>query len=314
MIFGNRTPGETVLLLDVEQGSVGAALARFSPGEKPRLFGQVRRRTPLLPSHDGGALARHALAAAREALQHASTTAARLRQSSAAPLGDVSRAALFLSAPWGAPDLAAGAPRVAGHFRDELLREVDAFFGALRTSTHTGADAAAFAARLRGSEPVLLIMPRSELIEMLSLGTQGVTGYGSAPLGFNSTLRTLRSHAGLSAEEALSRLSLPHEVHADFEPLAAAREHLLSYVRQLAPTLMREPALRVLVVSERPHAGWFAKALAQDEKFGSLFEEGSAVEALGPHHLAPFAAPHAPEQDIFLLTEAVFMDQKINRV
>lgn len=313
-LFGKKPEGQTVLLLDVEQGSVGAGLARVERGVQPRLFGEARERLPLLSTQDSAALARQTLKAAEVALAHASEVAARMRMSRAAPLGTVRHAALFLSAPWGVPDLSAGKPRFVEHLRAELINAASAYFGNLTFSTHTNADAAALAAHAHAQAPLFLVILRGELIELLSLAEGGARGYATIPGGLNLVARTLHTHAGLSHAEALSRLTLPYEAQHSFEPLGAVREQLLSELRRAAPQLSPAQGARIIVIAEDGRGSWLARTLAQDDDFAELFDAQSAVEALSPRHLMPFVAAHAQSPDLFLLAQTLFLDAKINHV
>jgi len=318
-LFGKKTPGRTVLLVDVEQGSVATALARLAPGEKPRLFGEVREHIPFTATHDSGTLARELLRAAERALAHASLVAARVRQNdTAAPLGTVASAAFFLSAPWGVPDLAADAPRFSGALREELINAARAYFGLpgrgqLPVSFYTGADAAAFAGRVHTPEPALLVAMRGELSELLALSGRQVEGYATAPAGVRTLLRTLRTHGGLSAAEAASLLALAHETPGH-EALAAARAHMVHEMKRAAPQLIKRAGAHVLVLAEGGHAAFLARSLAEDDDFAGLFPQGGAVEPLAARHFSPHIAAHAARPDIFLLTETLFVDALSNRV
>ena len=57
MLFvGKKSPEKTVLILDVESGSVGSALVRLVPKKQPKLFGETRAYAPLSMSRSGSAL------------------------------------------------------------------------------------------------------------------------------------------------------------------------------------------------------------------------------------------------------------------
>src|SRR3989338_4285685 len=53
-----KEEGRTVLLLDIESGSVGAALVRIAPQERPRMFVERRGHLPAGAVRTAGGLAR----------------------------------------------------------------------------------------------------------------------------------------------------------------------------------------------------------------------------------------------------------------
>ncbi len=79
LFWGKKSPDKTILILDVENGSVGSALVRLSPDKQPKLFGEARFNTPLGMSRSGEKLSKDIEEAAREALRNASEVAARIR-------------------------------------------------------------------------------------------------------------------------------------------------------------------------------------------------------------------------------------------
>ncbi|MBS3094364.1 hypothetical protein J4474_01735, partial [Candidatus Pacearchaeota archaeon] len=102
---------KTVLILDVENGSAGSALAQIEQYKQPKLFGEMRSHAPLGSRVTGALLSSNIKKAAANAIQHASEVAARMRlHPKAAPLGTVGSIAVFLAPPWGRPDLEGGRP------------------------------------------------------------------------------------------------------------------------------------------------------------------------------------------------------------
>src|SRR4051812_42791750 len=101
-LFGKKTPTDkTVLIVDIENSSVGAALVRLSPGHAPKLFAEKRVALPLLPSVSAGKLLEETDKALREALLQASTVAARMRNhSKLGPVGVIAHVQVFVSPPW----------------------------------------------------------------------------------------------------------------------------------------------------------------------------------------------------------------------
>src|SRR4051812_18412130 len=115
MLFGKKQPEEkTVLILDVENGSVGSALVRLVENQPPKLFGETRIELPVLHTRDSASLMREVSRGLNHALVHAAEVAGRLRntpmgqarvQEDLQNMGQISHSAVFLSAPWGSPNL-----------------------------------------------------------------------------------------------------------------------------------------------------------------------------------------------------------------
>src|SRR5690349_19059259 len=121
MLFGKKPDGKTLLVLDIEQGSVGSSLVRLSSSEPPRLFGETRIALKVLPTRDTISLLREVAAGLRTALHHAAQVASRLRNApegknseSLKTIGVVSHSTVFLGAPWGAPSLRDATPHFVG--------------------------------------------------------------------------------------------------------------------------------------------------------------------------------------------------------
>ena len=158
MFFGRKKPeGKTVLLLDVENGSVAAGLARLEPEGQPRIFGALRKNLPLSQSPTAASLTHAVTKAAREVLHHASTVAARMRGSEKlAPLGVVSSTNIFLSAPWTTFDDGwSHEEALAG----ELSEAVEEYFGDTRAAIYPfgRALASTTGALFQNDEPVLFL-------------------------------------------------------------------------------------------------------------------------------------------------------------
>src|SRR4029077_5083114 len=101
--------GRNVILLDVENASVGAALAHIGEGGAPTLFAEHRITLALPRTVDSRTIAEQIKNAADKALEKLGLVAARLRGNKAtAERGELTHASIFLGAPWGVPNLAAG--------------------------------------------------------------------------------------------------------------------------------------------------------------------------------------------------------------
>ncbi len=312
---GKKNPGKTILVLDVENGSVGSALVRITPAEQPKLFGETRVHTPLLMNRSGECLAKEIGAAARTALHNASEVAARLRMhEQVAPLGDVEHAAIFMSAPWGRPNLAEGRPDFLPSMTDALAAEVARSFGYIPSSLYTRAGAAAFGTHATGEQrPCLVCIVTGEVSELMRMDQSGVASHATIPTGSNDLLRTLKSHGGLSEEEARSAMGLTFDTPHVREPFVAAAAHFAGHFKDAAEELLAPgDVLTVRVVADEPVAKWFARALSQDEALAELFPQGGEVRTLAPSQLSAHIAAHAAMPDTMLLLAALFVDSHFN--
>src|SRR5882724_6071386 len=99
MLFGHKKPGgKTVLLLDVENGSVGAALVRLDIDKAPRLFGETREFMRAPATRDTTSLMQAIGISARTVLGKVAEVAGRLRTSSslqAREAGVITEAKIF---------------------------------------------------------------------------------------------------------------------------------------------------------------------------------------------------------------------------
>ena len=285
-------------MLDVESGSVGSALVRLEPNEAPHIISEFRAHGRIPPTRSAEILADSIERLAREAFIKASEVAARLRHSGHGALGTVSSIETFLSPPWGRPNLAAGRPDFLPHMQERLQREAQILFDT-PMSFYTAAGAAT--GGLRAVAPFendyLLCIATHEMTELLRIHNGQVVGHATIPHGINLPLRTLRTHAGLTQNEARRAMGSGHEA------LSPAAEHFANEFREIAPELFagRAPE-RAWVVS---HAGdFFAKVLSH-ESISDLFPEGGIVRALAPHHA--HQKLKSPSQDVFLTLEALFI-------
>ncbi len=315
MFFGKKKPdSETVLLLDVESGSVGSGLAILSPHEAPKLFGEVRIELPRAYHAGSSTLIPQVEKAIREALAHASSVAARLRSNdNVSRLGSISRGAVFLSAPWGSPNLSAGAKVFHGPLHASLQDEIAGYLG-VGAQYYTGADVATFGAkRLVPGQPVLVCVVRGETTELILLGTDGVQGYATLPTGLHTVIRTLKSHGGMSDAEAFSMFSLAgHPRAVPHEPLEASAQHFVEEFAGAAQHLLNAGEVSGVYVVAHDSAGdWFARALSQDESLSEYFPSGGTVRAMRTHHLRPHVSAHLASPDLYLMLEALFVDGSV---
>ena len=297
-----------MLILDVESGSVGSALVQLMPDKQPKLSGEMRSHAPLSMNRTGLKLSSDIQNAARDAVRNAAGVAARLRLH---PKGSV---AVFWSPPWGKPNLASGAPDFMQEMSQYLRGEVGAAFADIPVSFYTSAGAAAFGARaLFAPEPCLVCSITGEVSELMRMDNGGVRAHATIPTGFNSLLRTLRAHGGISEAEARSAARLPFETKHIKEPFAAAAAHFAGQFKDAAQELLSPgDVFRVRVIGHEPVGEWFAQAIAMDESLAELFPQGGEVRAVRSHHLTPHIEAHAEAPDLMLMLDALFVDSHFN--
>lgn len=300
-LFKKKPPETLALILDIENGSVGSCLAKLTPGHAPHLFGETRIMVPVMDTRSAATLARAVEHAASDSLLRASEVAARLRHhGGAAPVGKV---ALFLAAPWGVPNLAAGRPDFSPALLDTLTPRIESLFGAVPTTMHAHASAAVHGLRALypHEQNALLVSVNGEVSELLLLKDGRVVGHATAPIGTGTIVRTLKSHAGLSEHEARSAMRLNK---AD-EAMSAAAEHFAGEFKHTARELFTtHKSSAVFVLAQEPAGEWFGRSLAH-KSLADLFPEGGTVKVLRSYHAAPYvSAGHAP--DIHLSLNALY--------
>ncbi|HEY4501464.1 MAG TPA: hypothetical protein VJJ20_00120 [Candidatus Paceibacterota bacterium] len=297
----SKKPPTTALILDIENGSVGSCLVKLAPGQAPQLFGEARTAVPLMDTRSAASLSRAVEHAASESLLQASEVAARLRHYGG--VAPVSRVVLFLSAPWGVPNLQAGRPDFITAITDTLAPRIASLFGGVPTAVHAHASAAVHGLRaLYPHEPnALLVSVNGEVSELIVLKDSHVAGHATVPIGLGHILRTLKAHAGLSEHEARSAMRLHHMNEA----LAAAAGHFAGEFKHAAHDLFTgQGSSTVFVLAPETTSEWFARSLAHPSLV-ELFPQGGIVRTLRSHHAAPYvSASHAP--DIHLSLNAMY--------
>jgi hypothetical protein len=305
----------SVLLLDIESGSVASALIDLSKAQ-PQIISYQRQHLPLTQSRSGTAITKALEQALAHSLRHSAEVAARMRvHAPQQQLGQVTKAVIFLAAPWGMPDLVSGAPRYVPGIRQYIKEAVQAAFGDMPVSFYTSADAMVYGSRaLDKQSDTVTVALRGEMLELVLVHKAGPSAYSTVPLGSRSIVRTLQSHGTLSEHEARSMLSLAkHAGNAPYEPLIAAGRDLSDSFAEGAELLLSAgAATSVLVVGEQPLGEWFAKHIAGNPRIAALFSEDSTVEALLPYHLSGLLG-QGTTQDPFVLLETllVFDNAKI---
>ncbi|OGC86032.1 hypothetical protein A3D70_02475 [Candidatus Adlerbacteria bacterium RIFCSPHIGHO2_02_FULL_54_18] len=307
-----KVDGRTVLLLDIESGSVGAALVRLSAAQQPRMFGARRAQVPVEHTRTGAGLVQSIGQVLKKTLYEIAEAATRLRfHPKTAAMGTVSGVSVIMASPWGTPNLEAGQP----DFLEEVVSStnvgVRTSFGDIPLSLYTSAGAAAYGARtLFGQEPALLCTVGGEVTELIALDEHGVAAHATAPLGSNALLRTLRAHGGYSFAEARSAARLPFDTPHLQAPFRSSGEHFASQFADAAREFAAPGQYsRIRVIAGEPAGEWYARALSTSQALGTLFPHGE-VRTLRPHHLYPFVVAHVSPPDIPLLLGALFIDSQ----
>lgn len=282
-MFGTKSPHKAVLLLDIENGSVGSGLVRLSRDAAPELFGARRIGVPLMDTRSAAHLLRAVGHAASDAILHASEVAARMRHRSALPR--ISQAVVFLSAPWGVPNLSQGRPDFADPLVQALTPRLRALFGDIPVNLHAHASAAVHGTRAIYPDTgnALVVSINGEVCELILLQNGHVVGHATAPAGLNTVLRTLKAHAGLTEHEARSALRLEPT-----EAMHAAAEHFAGEFKEVARELYGGAGSGdVIVLAHEPGAEWFARALSH-RSLADLYPHGGRVRVIRAGHLAPY--------------------------
>jgi len=300
MLFGPKKPeGKTLLLLDIENGSVGSALVHLEPNKPLRMFGEKRAHLRVLPTRDSQSLLREIQHGVHTLASHVAELAASLRQhDNTTHVGSISRAAIYLGAPWGQPDLQAGAPNFVGRMRDIVSHELGRVGGMPHSFfTTTGGVLGGARRVLPNDDTYLLCIVGGEVTELLLVHNNASSGYATLPLGTHTLVRTMRAH-GFSDAEAHSAMRLSPD-HA--EPMLAAQKHFAQEFEVAVGGLLEHaPVRRIWVVSRGELGEWFAKALSGSANIASLFPHGGEVRVLRAAHVAPHLTAHAHEPDLLL--------------
>jgi hypothetical protein len=317
MFGGKKGSGKTVALVDIESGSVAAALARLSRGQAPQLFAESRVSIPVLHTRDATTLSFEVERALDKALSHTSDVAARIRNTEGvASHGEVDRAAVFFSPPWAAMHLSGGTADFVEPMRRKAHLAVRGRFGEIPTSFHPLGTAAAHgsAAIFRTEEPVVLCIINGEVSEILIVSPKALLGRASVPVGSTTLMRTLMAHSGMSAPEAHSFISLPREKeHALYEPLLAAEDHVAAQIAEAVSDLKNNtPLAGIILMTTEPMTDSLARALTRDQDLAELFPHGGVVRAMRPAHAMPYIAAHARNPDLALMLEALFINASLN--
>ena len=316
-LFGKKKnkSKKTIVLVDIESGSVGSALVGLSEREAPKLFAEKRISLPVRHARDSGTLLHAVTEATEEALLHTSSVASRMRNHKALlGQGEIDRIAIFVSPPWASQHLSGGTAEYVEPMRRAVNHMTQGLFGEIPTTFHPLGTAAAHGAVLLFpfDTPSVLLIVSGEVSEILILNDRSLLGRATVPLGGHALVRTLISHGGVSAAEAESYMALSRrEGHALFEPMRVAEDHFASTIAEATKDLSGQDALGgIIVMAEEPLGEIVARALSREKSLAELFLEGGTVRSIRSSHVTPYIAAHAHKPDLSLLIEALFIDRK----
>lgn len=331
LFFGSKKArGKTILIVDVENESVGCALVYVSKKAPPKVFAEHRVHLPLLTAVHSDLLREHVVRATHEAIMHTSAVASRIRNhTNTATLGDVSEAYVFLSAPWSS--LRHVGSRLEWHHEPDIARalsaEIGEFFGTIPVSYFASATAIAAVTNMLFTTPphILIAHITGEVSQLYTLRSQpnkktrSLTAGATIPFGSRAATRTLRTHGGLSHSEAESALRLLSAAQSPVseryeEPLGVLLDEYGNHFGTVAKDMHAHDVGGVVVVSDSRVGPWLARALSEHDAVTEAISDAAFVQTIHTHHLLPYVAAHAPQPDLLLLIESIFAHGKYRGV
>ncbi|MDB5224619.1 MAG: hypothetical protein JWO43_241 [Candidatus Adlerbacteria bacterium] len=304
---------KTIALVDIENASVGVALAHLEHKQQPRILAEKRVHFPVSFSVHSDGLLSQIEKSVQSGLVHLGEVAARLRgKEKTAHMGVISDTIVFVGNPWTDTHVMQPGKHSAGaHIAlTDKVRPIVASIFDTRPTFHTFTTAARFlTSGPKPEDAYLLCTITGEVTELTLLDNRGVLGTATFPTGYRTSVRTLMTHAGLSSAEAHSALRLQPSHMSD--ATNAASEHFAqAFYAAAQPLMQAAPARSIVVVAQEPHGEWFAKALARSSQVSGLFTEPGVVSAAKASHFTPYVAGHSPKPDLFLMLEALFVDNR----
>ena len=312
---------KTILVLDVENASVGAGLVHIAPGKTPRLFAEKRIPLSIQNTLDSTRLVHEIEKAVHELLVHA-------RGSDVMTGGQStpSHTAIFLAAPWSTPSWSRG--KAVWNFEPYIQKNLWRLAQDAPTTFHATGSALVHTidTAFEHDDAFLLCSITGEVAEILYVLHNQIIARATVPFGTHTIARTLASHAGVPLHAAHSALRLvdtsPSHPHPGpswiHEPLSSAATHFAENFADAAKALYASSGLRgehaahsVLVVAPEPLGELFASMLGNSTKVSELFPEGGTVRALRPHHLVPHLWAEKSAPDLHLMAEALFAHKNI---
>ena len=314
-LFGDDSKaGKTILVVDVENGSVASALVRLSSTENPKLFAEHRVALPVRHSISSMMMFEEVKKALAESLEKTGAVAARIRQNKQlAQQGIIGGAHVFLSPPWTTTAQGSGGMEwdFEPHVITDIRRSIETITGDTPLRHHSLSWAAAHAASSLIEGRLLLCIVTGEIVELLVVEDGRIDGRATVPIGLHTLLRTLTTHTGVSIAEARSALRLYQHSSADplafQEPLRAAADHFVEQFTDVAETLLSSyPVSTIVVIAQEPAGEWFARALAAHAAIARLFPAGGTTRDIRAKHLKPYVTTHETSLDVQLMLEALF--------
>jgi len=316
-LFGKKkTPG-TIAVLDIESGSVGSALVQLSPRKAPKLFAQERIPLTLRGKPSAQVLLKEIEREVERSLVRLSGVVSRVRTYGGSE-EELDRVAVFLHAPWTAVSLKETQLKPETHDATlELLRQatqgiahdIPATFHSFTTTTTPIVHGI-----FERPNDALVVSIGSELAEISLLKDQILVGYATVPVGVETLVRTIQTHAGISKAEARSILSLTRHTseHAWAEAVTTSIAHLTRELRTAAEELIPEykNARHVFIVSPSHSSDLLARTFTHDTEVHKLFAPGSTVRAVSYKHISPHLAAHPEVPDVPLMLESLFVDTR----
>lgn len=313
--FGNKAKTKTVLLVDIENGSVATALVQLSKNELPKLFAEHRVILPVPNTISSSKLAKKVMQVVDESLVYTSEVAARMRQTEQfAQMGVLSGAQIFLGVPWVTAHIKQ--ENLRWNFEPEMYQHVQttarSVVGDTRIALHPFGQAAARAMNVLTPGVALVCILTGEVTELLIVENGKVKARATIPVGLHTLLRTLTSHGAMSTAEARSAAKLYHVAPPSLThlhgPMHAAAEHLVAHFVDAGTDLLSfENIQNIFIIGPDPIHEWFAQTVSSHPLVAKLFPDGGVTRALRSKHLFPHLAAHAPIPDVPLMLEAMFM-------
>lgn len=319
-LFGKGIPKDsTVLIVDIQNASVGCALVRLTNGQPPKLFAETRVALPLFHTVSAHTLLQESDKALRHALLQASTTAARMRNhAKLSHMGMIEAAHVFVSPPWVTAQEKNGTLTwdTEPTMQKAAAHAIADTFGDIHIDFHTTGAALTHTTNVLFTETpdILLCSIGGEVSELTLLQAGERAAYATMPIGHHFIVRTLTSHAGVSAHEANSILHLARTSRTEApgeEALFAAAQQFAKTFTQVAGDMLDDAEVQgILVVGTEPVGEWAAQNLSTSD-LGGLFSSDTAIQALHTHHIAPYLAAHSAKPDLMFMAQALYISSKI---
>lgn len=321
-----ETNEKTILVIDIESGSVGGALVGLSLTGAPKFFSQKRIYFPSLPTRDSASLFSRLDPAVGDVIRHLSHVAARIRHHTEGERGNVSRVVFFLHAPWvliGIPERGKVSLDAPEELLGSLRTKAEAMLGNVETSFQS------FGSRVPPivgnvfdeTEDLILVHIMGEVTELAKTENGVLVSHATIPLGIHTLVRTFGTHAGMKEAEARSALKLLRHDGDSLNPewreaLTAAHDHIMEESKDVIEEIIGSSTKpqRVYTLAPTPLSQWFTKGLTEDDRLASLFPRESSARSLHPHHAKQFLGVHPAIPDLPLSFEALSIQARMSGI